>query len=158
MKLLKMRSGEHQCLVYSLAMLLDEDPDVLIEELGHDGTGKWFPKWEIPYCYRGHHMQEVVDVCIRRGVCLTPIEVFPRVASQRDPSDWRALWSVEYAVIRFKKMVEGRPGILIGNAKNGGGHACAWDGNIVFDPNGRNYSLQEFQALECWISAITSEN
>ncbi len=157
MKLLKMRSGENQCLVYSLAMLLDVEPDVLIEELIHDGTSRWFPKQPIPYCYRGYHIQEIVDVCLARGYGLTLVELYPCLASQKDPTNYKLLWDEAFADIRFKRLLTGRKGLLIGEAPSGGGHACAWDGIIVFDPNGRKYKLDKFKIRECWLLNITSE-
>lgn len=145
-----MPSGVHQCLVYSLAMLLGEDVDVLIQELGHDGMRRVFPG-RVPHCYNGHHVQEIIDVCIKRNVWLTPIEVFPRFASAMAPSDWLGVYQMQEAGERFECLAKKRRGILIGQYK-GRGHAVAWDGNICFDPNGIKYELHEFNPSELWIA------
>jgi hypothetical protein len=150
-----MPKGKHQCLVFSLAMLLDEDVDVLIQELGHDGMQKVF-KGPVPHCYNGHHMQEIIDVCIGRGHSLTPVEYFSRFASAIDPEDWRALYPSEDAALRFSRLIANRRGILIG-CYRGHGHAVAWDGDIIWDPNGIQYPLSDFKPLECWLLDITSE-
>jgi len=151
-----MERGQHQCLVFSLAMLLDESPDALIEELGHDGTEVWWPDWPVPHCYRGHHIQEVIDLCLGRGIFLTPIEFYPCTASAKSPHVSRPIWPLTRASARFQDYIRGKPGLLIGQAASGGGHACAWDGHIVWDPNGRKYPLSDFRISECWILAITS--
>jgi len=151
-----MGKGVHQCLVYSLAMLLDESVDALIQELGHDGMEVVFPQYPVPHCYQGHHIQEIVDLCFTRGYSLTLVEYMPRYASARNPADWRCLYETDVASKRFAKMIKGRKGILVGQNHQGNGHACAWDGNIVWDPNGYQYHLSSFRVQECWVLAITS--
>ena len=150
MKLLKMPSGIQQCLLYSLAMLLDEEVDDLIQELGHNGMVRTFDQL-IPYCYNGHHIQEIIDVFLRRGIFITPIELYPRYASARAPTDFRMLWPEEEAQKRFWSTIKGQRGLLLSNT-----HACAWDGAIVWDPIGRTYGIEEFNVRECWIIDITS--
>lgn len=150
MKLLTMKSGEHQCMLYSLAMVLDEEPDVLIEEIGHNGTELWFPGYPVPYNMRGYHMQEFVDVCLARGQALVPIELYPRSASEKEPTNPHMLWSMDDCSHRFNTMITSKRGILIGRS-NHGGHACAWNGKKVYDPNGRVYSLGNFSIRECWV-------
>ena len=140
-----MASGVHQCLVYSLAMLLDEEVDILIQELGHDGMQRVFPGAP-PYCYNGYHMQEIIDVTIARGYSLTLIELFPRYASASDPTDWKTLYPETQARERFKRQIQSRKCLLLSNS-----HACAWDGDIVWDPNGRKYSFPELTFVEAWI-------
>lgn len=144
-----MPRGVHQCLVYSLAMLLDEDISVLIQELGHDGMDRVFDG-PIPHCYNGHHIQEIVDVCITRGLSLTPVDYYPRYASALAPQDWRPLYSESLAAERFERLLTGRQGILIGQYQ-GQGHAVAWDGNIIWDPNGLAYKLNDFRPQQAWI-------
>lgn len=131
-------------------MLLDESVDDLIKELGHDGTAEWWPEFPVPYNYRGIHLQEIVDLCLKKGKALVPIELYPRTASQKDPLVGRLLWNHKTALQRFGEMIHQQLGILIGEGLKGG-HACAWDGHIVFDPNGRTYPITEFKVLECWI-------
>jgi len=152
-RLLRMPSGVHQCLVYSLAMLLDEDVDVLIQELGHDGMVKDWPEHPIPHCYNGHHIQEIIDLVLARGYSLTPIESYPRYASAMDPSNWKPVYSNG---ARFLRQISGRRGILIGQYR-GRGHAVAWDGDIIWDPNGKTYGIGDFAPSECWLLDITSQ-
>jgi len=151
MQLLTMQKGEQQCLLYSVAMVLDESVAALMVEIGHDGMKKWWPELPVPYCYRGYHIQEIVDLFLARGYGLTPIELYPMSASQRAKDDVHVLWDAAYAQERFERLLAGRKGILIGQTANGGGHACAWDGSSVYDPNGRIYGLEQFHVQECWL-------
>ena len=127
MKLLKLKPGEHQCLLFSVAMVLDEDPYVLQKELGHDGMAK---KWDlsVPHCYVGYHIQEIIDLCTKRRHQLMPIEYMP-VSAPVGASDYHTIWPADYCKKRFKSYIEYRKAILIGPT-----HACAWDGKKVFDP------------------------
>lgn len=150
MKLLKM-SG-HDCMLYSMAMLLDEDPAALVEAIGHDGKEVLWPQYKRPYCYRGYHIQEMIDVALDRGIALVSIECYPRSGPAPDPSQAQMLWGVQFSQDRFIEWVTGREALLIGEAKGGGGHACAWDGEIVFDPNGYKYPLEEFTVCEAYLA------
>lgn len=150
-----MPKGAHQCLVFSLAMLLEEDVTVLLQELGHDGMVKVFDG-PIPQCYNGHHIQEIIEICCERGHSLTPIEFFPRYASARNPSQWLPLYHADNAPARFRQLTRGKKGLLIGQYRDRG-HAVAWDGNICFDPNGVKYPLSDFVPQECWLLDITSQ-
>jgi len=129
-------------------MLLDEDPDTLVAEIGHDGTSIQFPGLPEPACFRGIHIQEVIDCCMRRGYGLTPIEPLPRSGPQG-----RKEWALVYDLpeLRFMNAVAGSPGIIIGKAGNGGNHAFAWDGDMVFDPNGAKKQLTDILIKEVWI-------
>lgn len=133
----------HQCLVYSLAMLLEEDVNVLLQELGHSGMDK---VWDapIPYCYSGHHMQEIIDLCWQRGISLTPIEAKPKNGCAIFPGEWKPVFNEPLK--RIYSYLEGERAILLSNI-----HAVAWDGNIVWDPNGCNYPLSKFSLREAWI-------
>jgi hypothetical protein len=149
-KLLKMNTDS--CLLYSAAMLLDADPLDLIEEIGHDGMDKWWPTLDPPLCYRSHHIQEIIDCCASREFGLCPIEIMPCLIPQGQSSMGKIIYTdPEYGETRFEYLIKGRPGILIGMSSNGTGHAAAWDGSQVYDPNGSIYDLELFQIRECWI-------
>jgi len=152
MRLLKMPKGVYGCLLYSAAMLLGETPEQLIEEIGHDGHYPLWPELDIPLCYQGHHIQEIQDSCVVRGFALAPIELFPCMTPQGHPQLMkRLLEDEELASVRFATIIKERPGILIGMANTGTGHAVAWDGKIIYDPNGATYDLEQFIIRDCWI-------
>ena len=151
MKIFKMPKGKHQCLLYSRAMALNEYPKDLIQEIGHDGLSKWWDKPE-PECYRSHHIQEFILPLLRRDKCLVPIELYPcSIPLNGLPGDERLLWDQDSCSERFRAIIDGRVGILIGMSGSGIGHACAWSGEKVYDPNGRIYGIENFIVKECWL-------
>lgn len=153
MRLLTMPSGVDACLLYSAAMVLDEKPHVLESEIGHDGQEHW---WRLPgpSAKRGHHIQELQDCAIARGKGFVRVELFPRSAPEHMDQAWRLIFDQETAQRRFKNHVKGRRGILIGRGPYSDlGHACAWTGKDVYDPNGLSYPLENFVIKECWLLA-----
>jgi len=147
MKLLK-QNGDH-CLVYSLAMVLDEEPEVLMGEIGHDGQEIWWPDNKNPK--RGVHIQECIDCCLRRGYGLVPIELFPCSAPVDAPQDYRYIYDTIEATSRFMNNIADERGIIIGINNQGNGHAVAWDGEMIHDPIGKIYPLEDFNIRECWM-------
>lgn len=144
MKLLKMEG--HRCAIYSMAMLLDLPPAEIEKALSHDGLRKLWPQFQPPYCYQGHHIQELIDLCLSRQIAMVPIEPFLRTGCAMRPGEWKPVWSKERCAHRLEERLQGRRALLVGS-----GHACAWDGNIVYDPNGRVYPLDSFQLQEAWL-------
>lgn len=146
MRLLKQKGN--RCMLYSAAMLLDTHPDVLASEIGHDGTEVKFPGLPPPMCYRGIHIQEILDCCLRRGYGLTPIQPLPRSCPQGE-----GVWALVYdsPEPRFSEAIRDREGIILGKAANGGNHVFAWDGKMVLDPNGARKRLNEIFVKEVWL-------
>jgi len=138
------------CLVYAAAMILDENPDTLIEEIGHDGQEIWWPERTGVTRKRGIHIQEIIDCVHARGKALMPIDLFPCCAPDID-AEPKEIWDRGHCMSRFKNMIAFRRGILIGLSESGAGHACAWDGQTVFDPRGFTCKLEDFTIRECWI-------
>lgn len=151
MKLLKM-SG-HDCLLYSAAMVLDESPDILEREIGHDGSEVWWPDKPQPFCRRGLHIQEIQDCFFRRGKVLYPIDLMP--ASAPRGGEPRAIWNLQTCVTRFNAYLDGRLAILITAT-----HAVAWNGKKVYDPNGRISSIDDYGIKQAWFcnQIISPEN
>lgn len=151
MKLLKQPNDS--CLLYSAAMLLNENPDFLIHEIGHDGQEIWFNKEIGSMRKRSFHIQEIIDCCWRRGHALCPIELYPNSMPESGLSSPRFLYDPSDADIRFLKRVMGRKGILIGRRKTMNlGHAVAWTGDEVYDPaGGVAYAIEDFIIKEAWI-------
>jgi len=145
MKLLNM-GRQQQCMLFSLAMVLDESPETLVQEIGHNGMELWWPGFPEPHCCRGYHIQELIDVCLDHGASLVPIELYPRSASAMSPSRGRVIWDPSFCEDRFARRLENRRAILITAT-----HACAWDGSMVFDPNGRIVELSRVPVREAWI-------
>lgn len=134
------QSGPH-CLVHSAAMCLDIEPENIHKEIGHDGTEIW---WE-PNKMRGIHIQEIQDVANNKGMCFFPIEMYPAVAPDMN-TEPREIYQHDLAHARFLKSLYGKTGILIMDT-----HACAWDGDMVYDPKGFTATLGDYDIREVWL-------
>lgn len=153
MKLLKM--PEPQCLLYSAAMVLDLDPEELIQEIGFTGLEVFWPELEKPYCYRGIHPQEIQDCCLVRNRCFVILEADS--ASGPHGGHPKKIRTEQQSLARIQAYLTGNTGILIGVNRLGNPHACAWDGSQVYDPNGQIYSIMHFSLQEFWMIKIILE-
>ncbi len=151
MKLLKQsRSGD--CLLYSVAMLLEIMPGQLVEELTHNGQDVWWPELTHPYCIRGIHIQEIIDCFWRRGMVMMPIEAIPKICPRGlDGCEAKTIYTQADGYERLKDYMLGRRALITGESKNRVPHACAWNGFQVYDPNGYIYALEDFRIWEAWI-------
>ncbi len=68
----------HTCLATAFAMVLDTDVLNLINTIGADPHQILWPQHEEPQCFRGHHIQELIDDCWREGYSVTEIQARPR--------------------------------------------------------------------------------
>lgn len=133
-------------------MVLDEDPLVLIAEIGHDGTNIMFPEVIGTIRQQSFHIQEIIDCFIKRGKGLTPIDVAPCTAPDGHPDLAREIWDREKAKERFKNLITGREALLIGRlSMKGLGHASAWDGQKVYDPRGMIIEIGETFVSQAWL-------
>lgn len=122
------------CILAAFAMVLDAEMDELIKEIGHDGSEVWWEDVNPPMCYRGFHVQEFLDLCMKRGKIFGVVESvltlggrgrkIPRVL----PGDYEKRWN---SYLRNFK------GVITGELESRGRHAVAWDKNKIFDPRGR---------------------
>lgn len=127
------------CFVTAFAIALGVPVAELIEQIGHDGLEvihKGNPK---PYCYRGHHTQELIFACFQRGYAVTQFEPLPTLASLdsvvNSPTPW---W--------FEQMMACRQGVLIGEISPDRIHTLAWSPFRVCDPAfGYPISTEDFR-------------
>lgn len=130
MKLLTM--DKPLCLLYSAAMVLDEEPEALISEIGHDGMEIWWPEFKDDRQYRAHNISEIIDCCFRRNKALMPIQGQPLQA----PPGGEPRPTYDFPIKRFLDYLFNRRAIMIGQTALGNGHAWAWDGTHHYDPRG----------------------
>lgn len=150
MRMLKMLT--HSCVLYSAAMLLNEEPQNLAKEIGHDGLAVRWPEQTGAARLQGISMQEIQDVCIGRGFGLVKIDALP-YATPAEGIEAKPVYSLEEAQARFNKIITDRRGILIGQTASGMMHAVAWDGHQCYDPVGRVYPTPSFGITEAWLLA-----
>lgn len=147
MKFLKQKGDT--CIIYALAMVLDIDPEVIIEEIGHDGQEIWYPEQVGCQQKRGIHIQELQTVCATRGKLLAPVEVMPRLGPEG-----RFIFTEEAGILRFLFLINERSGIMISE-----NHAYAWDGQILHDPaTGSPKQLTDIRIKECWLLAESNQS
>jgi len=96
----------------------------------------WWHKKQQPYCFRGFHIQEILDVALVFKLFLVPIEPYP-VSNDR---------VVVLGSERFQKYMGIYPGIVIGQT-----HAVAWDTALYHDPkDGSTKTNIDFEIRELW--------
>jgi len=123
------------CLAESAAMALNMSYADLIREIGHDGGKIIFPELPEPGKRQGFHMQEIIDIAIKRGYAVTPIEPLPC-----STPDGLKVYTVHFEIKRFYNHLENARGIITG-MKRKWRHAVYWDGCCVIDPAGTVYDL-----------------
>ncbi len=116
------------CLVECAATALGINYDDIIEEIGHDGSAIIFPDLPEPGCRQGFHMQEIIDVAIKKGFAVTAIEALPC-----STPDGLKVYGNNFKVERFQNHLVGTSGIITG-MKRKWRHAIYWDSGINWDP------------------------
>lgn len=144
MKTLKQKGN--QCMVTSLAMILDEDPEDLLKEIGHDGMKEAWPELLGNFRCVGHHPDEFQDVCFKRGLALAMIELNPMSAPSAHCAPHCVYPEGTQREQRFRFLIKGRRAILAFRSA----HAMAWDGHKVHDPAvGKVYDLEDVHNVIC---------
>lgn len=129
---LQLSRNSYSCLLACAGMCLNVDQDALAAEIGHDGSDIWWPSLVDPYNRRGFHIQEIIDCAWARGYSILEINAIP----QCRPCASAEVRNVPVPDTRFMDYLHERVAILGGTLPNGCGHACAWDGQLVYDPRG----------------------
>lgn len=145
MKLLTMPAGRPQCIIYATAMLLNVTPEEVIDKLSHDGMAVWWPEYRDYARYRGHHIDEIVDLMVSYGRTLTPINRRP--VQGPIPIAARPYLTETEADSRFNDYFEHTVGLLINST-----HACAYTHGIIYDPRGMiNKSWRDYNPIQLWM-------
>lgn len=139
MKLIK-STDNYSCGLVSMAMLLDETPEALALELGHNGGEMFWPNEKEPECFRGFSNQEFIDLCFDRNLALIEIIAEPAIFNHRGQP--KKIWEAEKIEQRISNYMAGNAGMIIGVLESGARHAVAWDGQRVFDPIGFIYRFE----------------
>ena len=140
MDYIKQADGSGQCMLASAAMVLDTTVDILINEIGHDGTEICWPDEPAPRNQRGYHIQEILDCFLSRGVSMYRVDGYPLlhvVGCTPRPV-------YPDAEARFVRLIEGRRAMIYGTVLRGA-HMVAWDGSRVYDPSGSGHD--DFEQL-----------
>lgn len=141
------QKNRYTCLVTSLAMLLDEDVEKLINLIGHDGSEIWFPDQSEPLNRRGHSTIEAVEVALTLGKALIEIPVNPGVYNEGNMSEYKTIYAGDEIEPRLKYYLKNYNAIIVGKTTRFSMHAAAWNKNIqkVHDP--KTGSIQDFKSI-----------
>ncbi|MGN6545759.1 MAG: hypothetical protein ACTHK7_11970 [Aureliella sp.] len=160
------KKNRWECLLYSMAMVLDETPEALTAELGHDGSAMVVPPMAPANPYDsenallsrvGFHVHEFQHVALDRNKAFYPLQIMPAssvggiVHLVRNRLDER--WNLFHAIIRTNK------GVITGTTRHGWGHAVAFENGVVYDPDGvppYHFTIEEacdrrFYPKEVWV-------
>ncbi len=120
---------EANCFLYSCAMAFDVPAADLAADLGCTGLEIQWPENPIPTCYRGFHIQEMMDYGFSHDYALVPMLRHAYMSPDRvsDPLLIKGDGLIRRSMSRFN-------GVIIYDRSPG--HAVAWDGEQVYDPRG----------------------
>ena len=140
MKLIK-QPNSWSCMAAAAAMAFNVEIEDIVERVGHDGNEIIHYGLKPPACFKGFHIQEIVDVGWILGFNMTLIESAPSQTPDgvhiHDIIKWRLFKDNEQ---RFEYYINNNQGILIGKARKYW-HAVAFNKGTIYDPRGRIYNM-----------------
>jgi hypothetical protein len=125
------------CLPTSFAIALDMPVATVLAEIGHDGGKLANPLLPEPLCRAGFHIQELIDVCLRHGLAVTPIELCP-VLSPGPKYEPHEVFTDEAGWQRFARAISTSRGVIEGIGRRSF-HAVAYDHGRIYDPDAGEY-------------------
>lgn len=139
MKLIK-QPNSWSCTIAAAAMAFDCGIIELIDGIGHDGSKVIHPGLKPPACFKGFHIQEIVDVGWLFGFSMTCIEARPAQTPDGKHEHEITKWGLYPGgnEQRFEYYIDEYQGILIGKARKFW-HTVAFEKGTIYDPRGRIY-------------------
>lgn len=136
------------CLPTAFAMALGMPLRDVLDLIGHDGSEIVWPNYPEPQCRRGFHTQELIDVAVRAGYAVTPIQLFPALAPSERAQPLAITWGSQQGNwARFRLAIRRGRGVITGrDQRHGKGHAVAYDHGAICDPDGEVY---RYSRREC---------
>ena len=127
----------HTCLATAFAMVLGVDALDLINSIGRNPHEVLWPQLIEPQCYRGHHIQEMIDYAWTKGHTVTEIQAMPRFGTLGCTETF-GLYHSKFAMPRIAEYMRLCNGVITSPT-----HAVAWCSDMVYDPNGTMYPIEE---------------
>lgn len=156
------------CIATAVARLLDIPIQEIVDFVKHDGTDIIFPEQDAPKCFRGFHIQEMVDFCYSRGLALTQIETYSFTAHSDNSPDAEFLdYKYTNNQDRIIRYLDQNDGIIIGLVHCKFYHAVAWKnktlltdnptlGRVIWYPDGR-FMIDDIMIREFWLIRCISQ-
>lgn len=142
---LQKKNERWQCLPAAFAMALGCDQETIYQAVGHDGSDQLWDDLAEPECRRGFHIQELIRVAAARGKAVTPIEVWPILAT-RDGRRVPITFGEEEKPANLDMVIDilrNNRGVLECITKSGPRHAVAFCDGRIYDPDGLDYKASE---------------
>jgi len=149
------------CLLTSFAMALNVSSKELLAEIGESWKLLCFDGLPIPYCWRGVHIQEMIQAALQRSYAVTPVELIPQVAPPRLENPVSFLRYTDVPVYHggseennwkiFNQTITTCSGVLTGviapslSKMIQRGHAVAFEKGVIFDPDTKAYLYSQQQ-------------
>ena len=146
-------SSSWSCIAAAAAMAFDCEIKDIIKRVGHDGNEIIHYGLKPPACFKGFHIQEIVDVGWKLSFNMTLIEAAPsQTPDGKHVHDITKWCSFEDCEERFTWYLDNNSGILIGKARKYW-HAVAFDKGTIYDPRGRVYNIDDCDLIleSLWI-------
>lgn len=136
---------QKRCMLYSLAMCLDVDVEYLAKQIGYNGDEPFFRTQNDEQ--RSHHPQECIDAALDHGYAVVNVEPNPHQGNNSDEIE--PIWNQTICQLRFRTYLRKYNGMVHMCLDSGELHMCAWckDDQMVYDPNGRKYTIDAVNHL-----------
>jgi len=120
-----------QCFIDAFARAFDLEKTTLIEFLGHDGKEIIDSTLEEPFCYRGVHWQEFVDIGEKINKPVVAIELHPMLLTKTKTIN---IYASHLAEERFSNYIQTTSGVLYVAVKGfNWHHALFVDNGMITD-------------------------
>lgn len=123
------------CLPCSFAMALEISLNEMLTRIGHDGSEIIWPQLAEPQRRRTFHIQECFSAAFSLNKTVMEFQFSPTLTP-----DGEHVLDVPQKVDIYKLMSVST-GVLLGRGRCLG-HAVAWNGKSVYDPNGSIYDIE----------------
>ena len=117
-------------------MAIEISVDLMLKEIGHDGSEIIYPDQPEPRRRRAFHTQECIQVLDRRGYAATPFDAIGSLVLD-DEHQIDVNFTTD-----FENHLRSSHGVILGQGVNNR-HAVAWVDQTVFDPNGYIYGWDD---------------
>lgn len=144
------------CLPASFSMACDVAFPEFIRMIGHNGDDRPYNDKSLR---RGISIQECVDVAWKLGFAVTSIERYPALAPICGSKEFCYVYTKDASLARFMQYLSiTQRGVLEGIRQRPdglwAGHACAWDGNLIYDPSHRMYKFEDSEKNNFHVSGL----
>lgn len=110
--------------------------NLMLKEIGHDGSAIIHPDLPEPRKRRAFHIQECLQVLDARGYAATPFDAISALVTD-DTHQIELNWATD-----FENHLRSGDGVIMGVGVSNR-HAVAWVDQMVYDPNGHTYDYDQ---------------